>query len=159
MSVQQIIKHEMVDRPTTAGIPYFCSLQFKIEWQGSNSLGNHDTTATVHIYEPLTQDNKADYDFDELKYLVYSQLTAYNVPDLLVNPDFYHNLDENNTGNITHHAYVWEENIKQIDIDLSPYYFVKKFIYMRERFVAFPKMHNLYLLVETIDKKDSNKQT
>ena len=152
MSVQQLIKHEMVDRPSTAGTPHFCSLQFNIEWQGANSHGNHDTTATVHLYEPINQDNKADYDFDRLKYLVYSQLTAHNVPDLLSIPNFYHNIDEKNTGDVTHHAYVWDENIDELNIIMKPYNQVKKLIYLKERFVAFSKMHNLYLLVETIDK-------
>ena len=125
----------------------FLRSKIEIEWQGKNSYGNHNTILTVHLYDKVSDKDTFPSDLDELKYLLQSQLTAHNVPDLLVFPNFYHNIDSQDNGQITHHAYVWDDNVDKLKLDLTPHYLVEKCIYIKEKFVNFAKMHNIYLLV------------
>ena len=155
MSVQQLINHEMLTRPASDGNGRFLRTKIEIEWQGENSHGKHDTICTVHLYDSISDKDTPLVNMDMLTYLLQSQLTAHNVPDLLVFPNFYHNIDSQDNGQITHHAYVWDENVDKLKLDLTPYFSVEKCIYIKERFINPMKMHNIYLLVSK-PKQESN---
>ena len=150
MSVEHLIQHEMFTRPAAQGSPRFLRSKVEIDYKGKNSLGSHNSVLNVYLYEPIEDEKRVSPDMNLVQIILQAQISADNLPDLWILPNFYHNIDKMNDGNISHRAYVWDDNISELDLDLSPVYKLEKFIFIRETFISPEKMYNAHLLVTSL---------
>ena len=59
MSLQQLLDHEIFTRSEIAGFPRFKRASFTMNYEGQNTLGNHNGDLTVNFYEPFANENCA----------------------------------------------------------------------------------------------------
>ena len=150
MSVEQLIQHEMFTRPASKGSERFLRSKIEIDYKGKNSLGSHDSVLNVYLYEPIEDEKRVNPDMNLVQIILQAQISADNLPDLWILPNFYHNIDKNDDGKLTHRAYVWDENVSNLDLDLSPIYKLEKFLFIKEKFISPDKMYNAHLLVSSL---------
>ena len=149
MSLYQFLDHEIFTRSKAAGSPRFKRATFNMDYKGKNTLGNQDGEISVMLYEPLVGENCVITAFNEptIKSILQPQITADKLPDFFIMPDFYHNQDDFNDGTVSRSAYIWDENITHIDIDLTPYYDLQKCIFVHTRSANLQQANEIHLLV------------
>ena len=149
MSFQQFLDHEIFTRAKAAGTPRFERASFTLDYKGKNTLGNHDSELLVTFYEPFENDDCIVTVFNEpdIKSTLRPQINAGKLPDFFIMPDFYHNQDDFNDGTVSHTAYIWDKNVSCIEIDLLPYYDLKKCIFVHKRFANLQQTNEIHLLV------------
>ena len=140
----------MFTRPASNGSERFLRSKVEIDYKGKNSLGTHDSILNVYLYEPIEDEKRVSPDMNLVQIILQAQISADNLPDLWVLPDFYHNIDKQNDGFLTHRAYVWDETVSQLDLDLSPVYKLEKFLFIKEKFISPDVMYNAHLLVSSL---------
>ena len=149
MSLHQFIQHEIFTRSKTTDSSRFKRATFIMEYKGKNTLGNHDGVLSVTLYEPQTNENYVSTIFNEssIKRILQSQITADKLPDFFTMPDFYHNQDDFNDDMTSLSAYIWEKNITNIEIDLTPYYDLQKCIFVHKRSADSQQASEIHILV------------
>ena len=152
MSLQQLLDHEIFTRSEIAGFPRFKRASLIMNYEGQNTLGNHNGDLTVNFYEPFANENCVVTIFNEpgLKSILQPQLTADKLPDFFVMPDFYHNLDDFNDGTVSHSAYIWDKSVANIEVNLAPYYDLQKFIFVHKRYANFRQANEVHMLVNPL---------
>ena len=152
MSLNQFLDHEIFTRSKAAGSPRSKRATITLEYKGKNTLGNHDGDLTVMFYEPIENVVFTAFNETSIKAVLQPQITAKKLPDFMIMPDFYHNQDDFNDGTASHVAYIWDENINGLEIDLKPHYELQKCIFVHKRFANLKQENEIHLMVKPLKR-------
>ena len=153
MSKEFYLEQAIFSKNNADGNSFFLKAKIQLPYVGRNGYGRHDDLVQVAFYESFSNENVNVnlYDEDLLKTVLLPQVSADRLPSALTEPDFYRDLYEFRQGDITQSIYIWDASIADLEIDLSPVYFLQKMIFVMDRTHDMViNFHELHCLVTPI---------